>query len=100
MVVPSMSTLLFLCISAAVPDLYGSGRLRFPVTVTLPLIYVATLWMSMTLMSRVGLSIADVPDRLSAITIWANHWLLFVTLLAAVICLSVLGLLAREREER
>lgn len=100
MIVPAITTALFMCISAAVPELYAVGRLRFPITVTLPLIYGVTLWMSMILMSRVGLSITKVPDRLTAITIWSSPVLLGLTVLAGVLCLSLVGTLARESQER
>jgi len=97
LVVPTISAILFFCLSIAVPDLYAVNSLRFPLNMTLPLIYAATLLLTMTLISRVGLSITRVPDALGAINVWSNWWLLATTLIAGVICLTILGLLERER---
>lgn len=100
LIVPSISALLFLCLSIGVPDLYAVERLRFPLNLTLPTIFVATLLLTMVLISRVGLSITRMPDTLAAINVWTNWWILGTTLVAGVICLSILGIFERERPER
>lgn len=97
LLIPCVSTILFLCISMAVPELYAVGRLRFPLTLTLPVVYSAILATSTALLTRVGLSITKVPDRFEAINLWSNPWLLLWTTLAGVLCLSALGALAKER---
>ena len=97
LVVPTISALLFVCISIGVPELYAVDRLRFPINITLPVIYVGTLLLTMSLLSRVGLSITKVPDNLAAINIWTNPWLLATTFLGGVICLSVLAVLEKDR---
>jgi len=97
LIVPTISAILFLCLSLGVPDLYSVDSIRFPLNLTLPLIYVATLWLTMDLMSRVGLSITRLPDAMSAIKVWNDPWVLGSTLVAGVICLSILGVLERDR---
>jgi hypothetical protein len=57
------------------------------------------LFLSTTLISRVGLSISRTPDNFSAINVWAEPRVLVITFVAGVLCLSVLGLLARDREQ-
>ena|SRR5579862_431341 len=100
LVVPAITSVLFICLSFSVPDLYAVNSLRFPITLTLPLIYIVSLLLTMMLLSRVGLSITRMPDGLSAIDIWASPGTLGLTLIGGFACLSVLGLLERERKER
>lgn len=100
LIVPAMSTVLYLGTSLGVPDLYALNRLRFPLTVTLPLIYTAMLLLSATLISRVGLSITRMPDTFAAINVWADWWVLAITFAAGAICLSLLGVFEGERQER
>jgi len=98
LLVPVSSALLFVCISLGVPDLYAVNSLRFPLNLTLPAIYVASLMLTMTLISRVGLSITRIPDKLAAINVWASGWLLGSTFVAGVVCLSILGILEHDRK--
>lgn len=100
LLVPIVTSALFLCVSVAVPELYASARLRFPITVTLPLIHTGTLLVTAILLSKVGLSISKIPDRLSSIYVWFNPWLLFVTFITGFACLSAVGALARDKGER
>ncbi len=97
--VPTLSSILFLCISVAVPDLYAVNSLRFPLNLTLPTIYVATLILTMTLMTRVGLSITRVPSALDQMKIWAEWQVLLSTLLVGIVVLSLLGLLGHGNEK-
>jgi hypothetical protein len=97
LLVPAFTTILFLCVSLGIPDLYAVGRIRFPLNVTLPILYTAMLLLSMTLLSRVGLSISRVPDSYSAINIWSSWWVLFSTFLAGSIFLTVLSLFERPQ---
>ncbi|HVT11868.1 MAG TPA: hypothetical protein VHE55_06350 [Fimbriimonadaceae bacterium] len=97
LIVPAIATTLFLCVSFGIPDLYAVDGLRFPLNVTLPVVYGATLVLTMILISRVGPSIVKVSSRLEAINVWANGWVLATTILAGVVCLSVLGFLERDR---
>ena len=98
--IPAISTVLFLCVSLAVPDLYAVGSMRFPLTVTLPLIYVAMLLLTTMLITRLGLSIARVPDNLATINVWANGWLLLGSYGAGVLFLSAVGKMAGKTAER
>lgn len=100
LIVPFIAAILFLTISLAVPDLYAVGTLRFPLNFTLPLIYVSSLLLTLALVTRVGLSITKPPEQLVTLNIWANWWMLGATLIAGVLCLTVLGLLERDRKER
>jgi hypothetical protein len=98
--VPAVSTVLFLCISLAVPDLYAIGRLRPPLTLTLPLIYTAMLLLTTMLITRVGLSIARVSDNFAAINLWANGWLLLGSYVAGALFLTLLGRMDSKAVER
>jgi len=98
LIVPTASALLFICISLGVSDLYAVGSLRFPLNLTLPAIYVGSLILTMTLITRVGLSITRIPDNLAAINVWANGWMLGSTFVAGVLCLSVLGILEHDHK--
>jgi hypothetical protein len=99
LIIPAMTTVLFLCVSIGVPDLYAVDRLRFPLNFTLPAIHTAMLLLSTTLVSRVGLSISRVPDNFTVVNVWSEPRVLAVTFVAGVLCLSVLGLLDRDREK-
>jgi hypothetical protein len=99
LIIPAMTTVLFLCVSIGVPDLYAVDRLRFPLNLTLPAIHTAMLFLSTTLVSRVGLSISRVPDNFNIISVWSEPRVLVITFVAGVLCLSVLGLLDRDREK-
>src|SRR5512142_3166206 len=96
LIVPSVSAALLVCISLGVPELYSVNALRFPLNLTLPVIYTALLLVTTALMSHMWPSIMRMPDKLEAIETWGNGYVLFVTLLAGVLCLSVLALLERE----
>lgn len=100
LIVPAIATILFLFVSFGIPDLYAVDGLRFPLNFTLPLIYAAALVLTMTLISRVGPSIMRIPDQLEAIKVWGNVWVVGTTLVAGIVCLSVLGFLERDRPER
>jgi hypothetical protein len=98
--VPSISTVLFLCVSMAVPDLYAVGSMRFPLTFTLPLVYVAMLLLTTMLITRVGVSIARIQDNLLPMNIWASAPLLLWTYLTGVLFLSAVGKLGGKTAER
>lgn len=97
LIVPVIASLMFVCISVSVPDLYAVGKLRFPINVTLPCVYVSILILTLILISRVGPSIMRVPEKLNAINIWSDGWVLMATLVTGIVCLSALGAFIRER---
>lgn len=92
LLVPAISTILFLCLSIGINDLYATNSLRFPLNLTLPTIFTALLFLSTILLSKVGLSISRIPESFSAIHIWSSPWLLVSTFAAGVVALSLLAL--------
>ena len=97
LMIPAITTVLFLCVSIGVPDLYAPGSLRFPLTLTLPILYVSMLLLTMMLMSRIGLSITRVQENLVAIGVWANGWILATAFVTGAMCLWGLGSLSQKR---
>ncbi len=98
MIVPVTASALFFCVSVSVPELYAVGAIRFPLNLTLPTIFISLILLVMTLVSRVGIGIARLPEGLDSINVWANGWVITTTLVAAILCLTALSALGRDQE--
>lgn len=87
--IPACATLVFLVLAATVPNLVGANGMRPPFNWTLPVVYASLLVGSVTLLSRVGVSIRRFPPDFWALTVWSNLWLDLLVMATGVIVLSM-----------
>jgi hypothetical protein len=89
--VPFMTTISFLLVSALVPTMYGGGKLVFPVTVTLPIVYSVLVMVSATLWSTTGSSLVRPQPILDVIGVWFNPTVVMLTVVIEFVVLTLMG---------
>jgi hypothetical protein len=68
--VPATASLLFLLVSTLVPSLLGPGRLQFPLTITLPLVYTVMNIVATRMWTTMSSVILELPPVLALATLW------------------------------
>jgi hypothetical protein len=95
---PISATLLYVLIAFMVPSLLAPGRLRFPLNLTLPVVFVAMTLVSVVLWTTTGSAAFQVPEALQVARIWTQPSTLGVVAFAQILTLTGLGLMSRPRK--
>jgi hypothetical protein len=93
--VPFMTVLAFMFVSALVPSLYAPGRLVFPLTISLPIIYCLLLIVSAVLWSSSGNSLVRPNAALDVLAIWFSPTILLLLAVIQFVALTLIGKLSR-----
>jgi hypothetical protein len=93
--IPFFSLLPFWMISSAVPNLYALRKLKFPITLTLPIVYTVILVLSATLWGNTGNSLVRPNPVLDALSMWFNPVLLLLLIILQFVVLSLAGKVGR-----
>ncbi len=93
--VPSMTMVAFLFVSALAPKLFATGKLVFPLTLSLPIVYCLLLMVSTVLWTSTGNSLVRPNPALNILAIWVNPLLLVLLAVIQFVALSLVGKLKR-----
>ncbi|MEZ0325015.1 MAG: hypothetical protein ACAH95_03850 [Fimbriimonas sp.] len=93
--VPFMTVVSFMFVSALVPRLYATARLRFPLTVSLPIIYCLLMLVSTVLWSSTGNSLVRPNPALDVLAIWFSPTVLLLLAVIQFVALTLVGKLIR-----
>lgn len=91
---PAAASLLLMCLCISVPELIPGERPLFPINVTFPILHGALTLLTVTLVSRVGVTIQRPPEQIAPMTVWLQPAVLGPTVLISAIALSGLVFLA------
>lgn len=89
--VPFFTLLPYWMVSSAVPNLYATRRLRFPLTMTLPIVYSLLNVLSATLWSNTGNSLVRPNPVLDVLALWFNPTLILLLVVLQFMVLSLAG---------
>jgi hypothetical protein len=93
--VPCLTVLTFLFVSALVPKLYAPGRLVFPLTISLPIIFCLLLVVSAVLWSSTGNSLVRPNPALDVLAVWFSPTILVLLAAIQFVALTLAGKLSR-----
>ncbi len=93
--VPFLTVVSFMFVSALAPKLYAPGRLVFPLTVSLPIIYCLLLVVSTMLWSSTGNSLVRTNPALDVLAIWFSPTVLALLAIIQFVALTLVGKLIR-----
>lgn len=88
---PASATLLFGLVGIAVPGLFATKRLRFPLPLTLPLVYATLLVVSVVLWTTQARPLFSVPQALRIAGFWTEGQTLSILVVAQALTLSILA---------
>ncbi len=100
LIVPMVALAIFICTSLLIPEVFAVRGLSFPLPLTLPAIFIGFIFTTQLLVTRVGVGIAKLPDRLQPIQVWSEPPVLAYCFVACALCLGALSLLSRDPEQR
>lgn len=95
---PVSATLLYVLAAFIMPSLLAPGRLRYPLNLTLPVVFVAMTLVSVVLWTTTGSAAFQVPEALQVARIWTQPSTLGVVAFAQVLTLTALGLMSRPQK--
>ena len=93
--VPFMTVVSFMFVSAMAPKLYALGRLAFPLTLSLPIVYCLLMVVSTVLWSSTGNSLVRPHPALDVLAIWFNPTVLLLVTAIQFVALTLVGKLIR-----
>ena len=94
---PISATLLYVLAAFTLPSLLAPGRLRFPLNLTLPVVFVALNLVSVVLWTTTGSAAFQVPEALQVARVWTQVGTLATVAVAQALALTCLGFLQRAR---
>lgn len=93
---PISATLLYVLVAFMMPSLLAPGRLRFPLNLTLPTVFVAMTLVSVVLWTTTGSAAFQVPEALQVARIWTQAPTLATVAVAQALALTGLVLLQKR----
>lgn len=94
---PAVAAMLFVLLVFTMPALIAPGRIRFPLNVTLPIVYTLLIVMVAMLVLRVGSGLSLPNERLRPISVWSQWNIPLIALVAQVVALSAFAVLRNDR---
>lgn len=89
--VPAAATLLYWIIGLLVPSLFATGRISFPLPVTLPTVYTMLVLLTVTLVTRQSNSLFEAPRLIRVIRLWDDPLGLANLALSQCLALTILA---------
>ena len=93
---PISATLLYVLVAFIMPSLLAPGRLRFPLNLTLPMVFVAMTLVSVVLWTTTGSAAFQVPEALQVARIWMQMPTLATVAVVQALALTGLVLLQKR----
>lgn len=97
---PVSATLLYVLAAFSIPSLLASRSLRFPLNLTLPLVFVALTMASVVLWTTTGSAAFQIPEALQVAKIWNQPVTLATVAVAQALALTALGFLQKGPAEQ
>jgi hypothetical protein len=98
--IPSMASLGLVLLAMLVPPLIPGGVYQFPLNLTLPLVYMAVLYVAVFLLLTPGHSLQAPPEALQIAGFWLRPDILLACLVVQWLALSLLLLRTRKVVQR
>lgn len=95
---PISATLLYVLAAFTIPSLLATGRVRFPLNLTLPVVFIALTLVSVVLWTTTGSAAFQIPEALQVARLWTQPAILATVALAQALALTGLGFLQKSRE--
>lgn len=92
---PISATLLYVLAAFSIPSLLASRSLRFPLNLTLPVVFGALTLASVVLWTTTGSAAFQVPEALQVAKVWSQAGTLATVAIAQSLALTALGFLQR-----
>jgi hypothetical protein len=95
---PISATLLYVLAAFTLPGLLATGRVRFPLNLTLPVVFIALTLVSVVLWTTTGSAAFQIPEALQVARLWTQPGILATVALAQALALTGLGFLQKPRQ--